>query len=168
MLKPNFDVFMLGKLLWCMIAGRLKLPLWYHRRPDFDLTRKFPGNQHMHAINSILDKCIVEEPADCLTSAQQLLEVVDETLMALDRGAPLLNSDGRLVLPCRVCGRGFYQPLDAGLQASVRLPRYDQISTANHPILVRAFVCNVCTHYEFFAPNCPEEAAERGWKPWKT
>ncbi|MEI4884253.1 hypothetical protein Q8G49_29240, partial [Klebsiella pneumoniae] len=24
--EPNFDVYMLGKLLWCMVAGKLKLP----------------------------------------------------------------------------------------------------------------------------------------------
>jgi hypothetical protein len=27
-------------------------------------------------------------------------------------------------------------------------------------------VCNVCTHYELFAPNFPNEAAQKGWKPW--
>jgi hypothetical protein len=26
--------------------------------------------------------------------------------------------------------------------------------------------CNVCCHYEFFAPNFPDEAATKGWKPW--
>jgi serine/threonine protein kinase len=84
--EPNFDVYMLGKLLWCMIAGRLILPLWYHRRSQFNLATKFPNNDHMHAVNFILDKCIVEFPEACLASAQKLLEVVDETRATLERG----------------------------------------------------------------------------------
>jgi hypothetical protein len=31
--QPNFDVYMLGKLLWCMVSGRLKLPREYHKKP---------------------------------------------------------------------------------------------------------------------------------------
>ena len=36
--EPNFDVYMLGKVLWCMVSGRLRLPREYHHRPEFDLT----------------------------------------------------------------------------------------------------------------------------------
>ena len=28
--KPCFDIYMLGKLLWCMVFGRLRLPREYH------------------------------------------------------------------------------------------------------------------------------------------
>jgi serine/threonine protein kinase len=166
--EPNFDVYMLGKLLWCMVSGCLVLPLWYHRRPRFDLAEKFPHNEQMQAINVILDKCIVEEPEDCLKSAQELLEVVDQTITVLERGVPRVDARGKLSLPCRMCGKGFYRPVDEGPQASVVLTRYQQATSANHPILLRAFVCNVCTHYEFFAPGGPEEAAARNWTAWRT
>jgi len=56
--QANFDVYMLGKLLWCLLVGRLKLPREYHRRPGFDLTSIFPKDMHVHLINSILDKCL--------------------------------------------------------------------------------------------------------------
>jgi serine/threonine protein kinase len=41
---PAFDVYMLGKLLWCMVAGKLKLPREYHRRPSHDLEKLFPDS----------------------------------------------------------------------------------------------------------------------------
>lgn len=108
--KPNFDVYMLGKLLWCMIAGRLILPLWYHNKPQFDLATNFPDREHMHAVNAILDKCIVEFPEDCLASAQELLKVVDETLAILERGIPTLDRRGDCYFPAAYAGRAFTSP----------------------------------------------------------
>ncbi len=49
--QPSFDVYMLGKLLWCMVAGRLKLPREWHRQPKFDLAAMFPNNEQMTRIN---------------------------------------------------------------------------------------------------------------------
>jgi serine/threonine-protein kinase len=51
----HFDVYMLGKLLWCMVAGRLKLVREWHMRPEYDLTVKFPANPQMYMINAILE-----------------------------------------------------------------------------------------------------------------
>jgi len=161
--QPNFDVYMLGKLLWCMIAGRLKLPREYHRRQGFDLTGMFPNNRHMHLINSILDKCLVEEPEHCLASAQDLLQIVDRNLGVIDQGVPLLDQSGQLFLPCRICGRGSYQDS----KSEVRLQPFDAKNAPLSPSRLRVFVCNVCTHHEFFAPNYPDEAAARGWTPWR-
>ncbi len=154
--QSNFDVYMLGKLLWCMVSGNRKLPREYHRRSDYDLTKQFPNEPEMRVVNDILDKCVVEEPHHCLKSARELLEVVDNRLAAFGSGVPLSDEQGMLVLPCRVCGKGFYQE-----HTTARL------QTDAHPILLRVFVCNVCTHYEFFAPGNPDEAAQRDWKPWR-
>jgi len=154
--EANFDVYMLGKLLWCMVSGRHKLPREYHRKPAYDLARQFPNDPEINIVNEILDRCVVEEPHHCLKSAKELLEIVDQRLDVLGSGLPMLDQKGKLSLPCRVCGRGFYQE-----HTSARLP------TDTHPILLRVFVCNVCTHYEFFAPGNPDEAAQRDWKPWR-
>jgi serine/threonine protein kinase len=160
----NFDVYMLGKLLWCMISGRLKLPREYHRRPAFDLEMMFPGDREMALVNAILDKCLVEEPHECLTSAQELLEIVDKNLATLLQGVPLLDEEGKLARPCRVCGKGFYRNHLKGV--SVRLQGFDNQNRPTTNISLAAFVCDVCTHFEFFTPNFPEEAAQKGWKPW--
>ena len=163
---PNFDVYMLGKLLWCMVSGRLKLPLWYHRKPEFDLTMKFPNEEAMHLVNLILDKCVVESASDCLASAGELLEVVNETLASLKNGTPGRGKDGNLRLPCRICGKGYYQT--DRLYGSLHLPLYDESSRVIGQLLLRTFTCDVCTHYEFFSPCNPEEAATRGWKRLKS
>jgi serine/threonine protein kinase len=159
----NFDVYMLGKLLWCMIAGRLKLPREYHKRNEFNLEMMFPNKaSEMALVNRILDKCLVEEPVKCLRSAQELLELVDKTLAMLDQGSPALDENGKFALPCRVCGRGFYRNSPPGRAA--KLQGVDARNVVSE-ILVRIFICDVCMHFEFFAPGFPEEAAQRGWKP---
>ena len=40
--QPTFDVFSLAKVLWTMVSGRPKLPLWYYDRPEHDLRQMFP------------------------------------------------------------------------------------------------------------------------------
>lgn len=49
--KPSFDVFSLGKVLWAMLSGMEMLQLWYFTRPRFDLTQLFPNTHAMHVIN---------------------------------------------------------------------------------------------------------------------
>jgi hypothetical protein len=129
----------------------------------FDLVARFPDDRNMHLINSILDKCIVERPENCLASAKQLLEAVDENLSMIDHGVPLRDGTGKLVLPCRICGKGFYK--DEG--SEVRLQAFDGKNMPLNAIHLRLFVCNVCTRREFFAPGHPDEAATKRWKPWR-
>jgi len=159
---PNFDVYMLGKLLWCMVSGRARLPREFHRWAEHDLEKQFPGDKYMPVINSILDKCLVDRPEACLPSADALLKIIDENLNTIDHGVPLRNAIGEPILPCRVCGKGFYQ---------VHLPdiRLNEVVGADNrrlsPIHLRVLVCSVCTHYAFFAAGNPDEAAARGWTP---
>ena len=155
--QPNFDVYMLGKLLWCMVAGRPKLPREYHKDEEFDLTVMFNARPDMQVINTILDMCLVEKPAQCLESAEELLKIVDQKLAVLESGGQLLSAPRR----CRVCGKGFYRPVSDSPQGTVQLNTTDQYGRIGHPILIRPFVCNVCTHHELFAPGYPEEAAKR-------
>ncbi len=102
--EPNFDIYMLGKLLWSMLDGRFVLPREYHRDAeyDFDLTQTFPSNPDMHMINVILDKCIVERASKCLPGAQELLLVVDKMLQVLACGQDELQE----AIPANVCGNG--------------------------------------------------------------
>lgn len=163
--QQNFDVYMLGKLLWCMVSGRFKLPREYHKRRAYDVTTLYPNDLNMRAINEILEKCVVEEPEQCLKSAEDLLEIVDESLAVLERGLPMLDTNGKLALPCRICGSGTYLEHNPGTQ--VQLYVVDSKNRPMSPIVVRLFVCNVCTHYEIFAPTFPEQASQKGWKPWR-
>lgn len=140
--QPNSDVYMLGKLLWCMIDGRAMLPREYHERPEFDLTITFPAEHQMHLVNRILDNCIVEHSRECLSSAQDVLQMVNTALLAIERGGQLVK-DG-VPRPCHVCGQGMYQ---AENQGEVQIWR-----TNSQPSLLktRLFACDNCGHVEFF------------------
>ena len=59
--RPSFDVFSLGKVLWSMVSGQPVLPLWYFDKPKFNLEHLFRGRPYVHLINAILKKCVVEE-----------------------------------------------------------------------------------------------------------
>jgi serine/threonine protein kinase len=158
--KPSFDIYMLGKLLWCMVSGKLRLPREYHRRDAYNLSKLFPNERRMHAINSLLDKCVVEQESACIQSATEFLTQIDDTLTMLDRGL-VINEKGELSLPCLVCGKGIYTEETTG--GRVDLQRHDNQHMPLPPIFVRLFCCNVCTHRAFFAPGFPDEAQRRNW-----
>ena len=160
--EPNFDVYMLGKLLWCMLSGRLRLPREYHRRPQYDLTKMFSNIKEMHLVNSLLDKCLCEEAGSCLSSAQDLLGLVEEALEKMESALPPVSDKGKLKLKCLACGRGVYQPIvPSARYGSLRFHQYDEQVREVGIIAVRAFCCDVCTHYAFFAAGYPDDAAPK-------
>jgi len=62
-IRPSFDVFSLGKLIWCMISGKAVLRLHYHRdteHPEFDVEKLFPNAPEMAWARRLFEKCIVE------------------------------------------------------------------------------------------------------------
>ena len=148
--EPCFDVYMLGKLLWSMIDGRAVLPREYYKNPEFDLTKKFSNNPDTYLINQILDHCVVEQSRECLSSAQDLLIVVDTLLRIIDSGGQLLN-DG-VPRPCHVCGNGYYQPEVLRQNTPVGSMRFwfSGPGADTSLLSVRTFVCGYCGHVELF------------------
>lgn len=160
---PCSDVYMLGKVLWCVVSGKLKLFREYHRQAKFDLVRMFPDSPHMERVNLILDKCLVSEPHLCLESAAELLTVVDEAIREITRGGNLILPSGNLRLGCVMCGKGIYRPVTRH-QAYVKFDQYTTTGQGISNILVRVFTCDVCGHHALFTIGYPEEGATRGWK----
>lgn len=148
--ETNWDVYMLGKLLWCMVDGRSFLPREYFREPEFDLTKNFPHDPDMYVIESILTKCLVERPSDCLSSATLLLADVDVALKVLERGGQIVSKD----VPrfCRVCGKGVYEgPLTGEREAVISL-YFTGAGSERTAIRVRPYACTVCGHIQLFRP----------------
>jgi len=149
--EPCFDVYMLGKLLWSMVDGRIFLPREYHNRPEhpeFDLTKTFSGDPHMFLINRILDKCVVEDASTCLSSAQNLLLMIDAILSAMGRGGQLLSPG--VPRPCHVCGIGLYQAQSLPQNKSVGTIRVWTGGSDTTSIAVETFACDSCGHIAFF------------------
>lgn len=142
----NFDVYMLGKLLWCMVTGRLKLPREYHSRPAYDVKVLFPNDPNMQAVSAIIEQCVVEEPDQCLASATQLLVLVDEQLAVVERGGQVMK-DGAPT-HCRVCGIGRYHKVQ--LDPNVAGPSMVNLTMAGKPMLFSFFQCDQCNNAQFF------------------
>jgi serine/threonine protein kinase len=150
---PRDDVYMLGKLLWSMVAGRAVLPREYHKHPEyeFNLTKTFPNDPHMHMLNAVLDKCVVEQADQCLPEANELLLWLDEVVGIITRGGQLLR-DG-VPRPCRVCGKGFYQAVSVRENPNDRVLglRFWTIGGSGvGTVPVRPLACDYCGHVELF------------------
>ena len=142
--RPNFDVFSLGKVLWAMIAGKPILQLWYHREPRFNLGEMFPDNESTAFVQTILDKTVVEKPTDCLANATELLTSVDWAIEALTMKFRVV--DGDLIRKCLVCGKGNYQQL---VDHDVADQRDFGLNVISRPKF-RIFVCGGCGHLQLF------------------
>jgi serine/threonine protein kinase len=149
----RFDVYELGKVLWCMVAGRLRLVREWHKRPAYDLTVVFPNDSQMHAINAILDKCLSENPDECLPDAHELLLVVDAHLSVMRRGGQMLRED--VPRPCRVCGKGLYRLGDGQVHKDSTVLRSGSVTggefrNEGQSFLARFWVCDYCGNVELF------------------
>ena len=142
--RPNYDVFSFGKVLWAMVAGKPILPLWYHREQGFNLAMMFPDDESISFVQALLDKTVVERPDDCLTDATELLAEIDWTIEALAKQVRIVNGD--LLLNCLVCGNGQY------LQIADR----NHVGQYNFGLAVigqpkfKIFVCTNCGHVQLF------------------
>lgn len=146
----NFDVYMLGKLLWCMVSGRLLLKREWFRQPQNDISLMFRDDPHAYMINVILEKCVVERPQDCM-SIHDLRAMVVAFVSLIDQGGQLLQDE--VPRPCHVCGFGEYKPeLFRQSNPAFHLRLWNLSGGANdiNTETVRLFVCSSCGHIEFF------------------
>ncbi len=154
-LTPSFDVFSLGKVLWAMVSGKTLLPLWYHRRPEYDLSKLFPEEPHVHLINAVLDGCIREnEDGIGYPTAVELLDQVDRLLSIMTHGGDLLRTN--LPRICKVCGYGKYQLLVDEKQRP-GLARDIGIQSVGH-VQWRVFCCDRCGNVQSFLMHYASEA----------
>jgi serine/threonine protein kinase len=143
----KFDVYMLGKLLWCMVSGRLLLQREWFRRPQNDVTRVFPHDPHMHMINTILEKCVVENPEDCV-SISDVRAMVIAFVSTIEHGGQLLQKE--VPRPCHVCGHGQYQPERLQDNNSDGMIRIWTGGSDTVRLSVQTFTCDSCGHVQFF------------------
>jgi serine/threonine protein kinase len=144
----NFDVYMLGKLLWCMVAGRLVLQREWFQRPQNDVTVMFKHDPHAHMINTILEKCVVERQQDCV-GIHDIRAMVIAFVSLIEQDGQLLQPE--VPRPCHVCGHGEYQPEVFGtgkdsVPVNMRFWKEQEINLKK----VDVFTCNSCGHMALF------------------
>ena len=144
----SFDVYMLGKLLWCMVTGRLLLKREWFREPVNDISIIFEDNPHAYMINRILEKCVVDRRENCI-SIHELRSMVSTFMRVIEQGGQLLQED--VPRPCHVCGGGRYEPqLSRQSNPVFHLRLWNLTGNDNDIEGVRLFSCNYCGHITFF------------------
>jgi serine/threonine protein kinase len=146
--ETNFDVYMLGKLLWCMVTGRLVLRREWFKRPENDVTVIFRHDPHAHMINTILEKCVVEQQKDCV-GIHDIRAMAIAFVSMLEHGGQLLQRE--VPRPCHVCGHGEYQPESFANSKDV-IPVNVQFWAGQEINLKRleVYTCNSCGHVALF------------------
>jgi serine/threonine protein kinase len=141
--KPSFDVFSLGKVLWSMVSGKPVLPLWYFERQDFNLDLVFRAVPYIDLINPILKKCVVEHEHDCWQHAELLLKAIDKAIWIIETGSDVRPDKPRV---CRVCSVGIYEIHADGGTTDVRNLGFDPTGNRGYKV----FICNHCGHVQLF------------------
>jgi serine/threonine protein kinase len=142
--RPSFDVFSLGKLLWSMLSGQPRLQLWYHHEEKFELERMFPDMPEMRWARKILDVCVVEKEERCLADAGYLLQTIDSLLPAIRRHCQVVEEG--VERACRVCGLGRYHYVVNENTTAAQKFGIQPTGTNKYKI----FSCNYCGHVEWF------------------
>ena len=137
--QPTFDVFSLAKVLWAMVSGRPKFPLWYFDKEEHDLRRMFPDDPAIQFVHEILRSCVVESEDDMrVHDAGELLVEIETTIAALSHDWQLPGRKRRM--RCRFCGIGTYKSTDTFYIAGNTRADQDR----------NYFVCDHCGHVEWF------------------
>lgn len=139
--QPTFDVFSLAKVLWAMVSGRPKFPLWYFDKKEHDLRRMFPDDPAIQFVHEILRNCVVESENETrVHDAGELLAEIETTIATLSHDWQLPGSKRRI--RCRFCGIGTYKRIDSvWVMGNVGIG-HDR----NHFHLI----CDHCGHVEWF------------------
>lgn len=143
-IRPAFDVFSLGKLLWSMVSGKPILQLWYYEREQFNVEALFPKKNEMPIANELFKKCIVENEEDCLQDANALLEEIDKAINMLDNKGEVLRGDKKRI--CKVCGRGNYVLIVNMNNTHARNFGIEPTGSDSFKI----FYCDYCGHSQLF------------------
>ncbi len=138
--RPTFDVWSLGKVLWSMASGRPVLQLWYFGREENDLRHLFPKDNGMLYIHYILEKCIVEYENNMKTNdAGELLCLIDGAIWSLENGCQFPSKSSPM--RCRFCGMGRYEFQD----------QHNVFGNTNTVYKKYILVCHECGHVDVFA-----------------
>lgn len=140
---------MLGKLLWCMVSGRLLLRREWFKQPQNDISLIFKDDPRAYVVNTILEKCVVEHAESCLSITDLRAMVIAFVHVFENGGQPLGDGVPRI---CHVCGFGLYEREIAKADTlTYRLTVSNSDRGADTSTLfVQFYICDRCGHVELF------------------
>jgi serine/threonine protein kinase len=157
-IKPTFDVFCLGKVLWAMISGKTLLPLWYFEQEEYNVESLFPSLPSVTLLNTFFNKCIVEKENDCLfKNASDMLNYLDQLIAGVMVGAERIGTKTRRI--CKVCGIGKYSL--AVYDDTTKIHNYGFSPAGSNSY--RLMFCGHCGHIQLFLFDVYKKDAFRAW-----
>jgi serine/threonine protein kinase len=144
--RPAFDVFSLGKILWSMVSGKQLLVLWYYDNDENNLVKLFPKKPEMKYANELFKKCIVENENNCLTNAKSLLKEIE----IIENSAQKVIYEKKLKeksLNCVVCKIGKYISTTERDGNDIQESRKG--TKRNSKFIF--YKCNVCSNIQIFS-----------------
>lgn len=159
-IKPSFDIFTLGKLLYSMVSGELYLNLWYWDHPEYDLESKFPYDNSMKYAKEIFKKCIVQYEKDCYSNTSALLSKINKVLFFVkNRVDPIAPEKDRI---CKVCGIDSYKlRFSKDIHEEIAIKEFG-LTKGERTHILKIFACNNCGHTQIFAQT-PEGFYPDAW-----
>lgn len=154
-IKPTFDVFSLGKLLWAMISKNPILRLWYFEDDENNLLKMFPDAPYIYMANSLFKKCIVEREENCIPNATELLAEIDKMISVIDAKADLIGQDIERI--CKVCGVGKYMLYTDTDSTPGKIRNFGLSPVAGQNFKI--FICYYCGHVQLFSIDSLAELA---------
>ena len=142
--RPTFDVYSLGKVLWAMVSGLPILRREYFTDPEFNLEELFQRTPSMKLANKFFDKCIVEREVNCLKDASALLAEMDNLIEMIEGNFDLI--DPSIKRKCRVCGIGSYDLRVNQDPTQARNYGFPASGTRTYKI----FACSNCGNVQLF------------------
>ena len=143
--KPSFDVFTLGKVLWSMVSGKQILRLLYFDKKQFNVEKMFPDSLTIKLANKLFEKCIVENEEHCLPDAGALLKEIDNILSVIDLNADLIDIKTKRM--CKVCGRGKYELVVNDDILGTRNFGFNPVGSRQ----MKIFTCSYCGNVQLFS-----------------
>ena len=154
--KPTFDVYSLGKVLWSMLTGNPIIANEYRFNDDEDsLISLFPNEKYMYMVDDLLKKCVVHKEINCkIYDAEILLDEVDYIIRIIKNNSDSLDvvdeNGNEFERLCKVCGVGKYKI--EGEYILAKPSGNKGISGAGGRVM-KALICNRCFHVELFSPS---------------
>jgi len=153
--RPTFDVFSLGKVIWSMTSGRRVLRLWYFKDDEFNVEKMFQDSPGMNFANQLFDKCIVEREKNCLPDAGALLQEIDRTVGLIE--CDVDHIDLTVKRRCKVCGIGEYNLVADEDLLKIRSFGFNLVGNRT----MKIFTCSNCGNVQLFSYD--KETSPPAW-----
>ncbi len=104
--KPSFDIYSLGKLLYWFLSNGEYLSREYYSIPRYDLRNE--NSEHaIHEAYNIFEKSICENPTERYINASEMLKDVKKLMSSVEINARFLDCD--IPQNCIFCRNGKYE-----------------------------------------------------------